>query len=284
MPTMWAPGSALYCEEVAMRGSVGAGGEGGGENWPAVVVRDSDGQVRFVVQSAAVNYGDALGNRRWLADSSAFVAMVDNGAMQGSGWSRIGYAVVQADGSGLEMLPALPGSDVGSFRAPAYAGAIPHPSDTAWMAFGHLDALDRRTNRWVHANIPADSFPGHIEPWAGREFELSFLLPHGGHGGGGLPSLIAPRISQALPPDSGGELPLRIRGEGDCLNLRAQPSLAAEALTCLVDGSVLTVASPQPAGGQPPPAFVRNDEGSWVHVQWRAGEYGWVSASYLEWV
>ena len=219
MPTMWAPGSALYCEEVAMRGETGSTTE----NWPAVIVRDATGMPTVAIRSAAVYYGDGLGNRRWLADSSAFVAMVDNGATEGAGWSRIGYAVVQADGKKMEMLPAVPNPGTHFPEIPSSRGAIPHPTDTPLMAFGHLDVLDRRTGNWVRANLPADTIPGHVDPWAGRQYELAIVLPHGGHDGAVAPALIAPQVlhpavnyldGRPILPE---ELQMRIKGEGDCL-------------------------------------------------------------------
>ena len=76
----------------------------------------------------------------------------------------------------------------------------------------------------------------------------------------------APPGAEALIPGTNAI----VRGEGDCLRLRAQPSLDGERLTCLPDGSTVLVLE----------GTVEADGFRWQHVQ--AGALvGWAAAEFL---
>ena len=84
---------------------------------------------------------------------------------------------------------------------------------------------------------------------------------------GGVASVHAP------PPASAALIPgtnAIVRGEGDCLRLRAQPALAGERITCLPDGSTVLVLE----------GTASADSFRWQLVQ--AGALvGWVADQYL---
>ena len=64
----------------------------------------------------------------------------------------------------------------------------------------------------------------------------------------------------------------RVVDTGLCLNVRAEPSLAARALDCMADGVLLRDLGE-----------MREAEGvTWVRVSTPAGVEGWASAKYLE--
>ena len=58
-----------------------------------------------------------------------------------------------------------------------------------------------------------------------------------------------------------------------CLNLRADPSLDAEILACLPNGTVAEV----------PEAGNYADWSRWMHIRTDDGLEGWASAEYLRW-
>ena len=62
-----------------------------------------------------------------------------------------------------------------------------------------------------------------------------------------------------------------VRGDGDCLRVRAAPSITAEVLTCLADGSqALVLAGP-----------VTADAHSWLQIE-ASSTIGWAAGEYLE--
>ncbi len=271
----WSPGGRMSLAEVALRGFTGGGGEGGGENWPAIIVRNSEGQMTARVLSAALYYGDGV-TGRWLADGSGFVALVDNGRTEGPGWDRIGYAIFSPNGILQERLP-LPEYDKSHqtwWRSLFYMGATPHPTDPNLLAFGRTAVHNRATKQWMHVDFDDPAGPAHLNPWSGRANEIVLSVPHLGHGGGGIPALLPPR---AWPVGVPG---FRVEGTGDCVNMRESPSLQAKAITCLADGTYTEVTTPP--GPSSNISFIRNEEGAWAYVT--TGRLsGWVSSAYLRW-
>ena len=84
-----------------------------------------------------------------------------------------------------------------------------------------------------------------------------------------------PLTPEGEPVDTSGPKfvagdPALVAGVGTCLNLRAEPSTSAALVTCMQDGTLLTVlAGPQDAGGV-----------TWWNVQF-GGNTGWASDEYL---
>lgn len=63
----------------------------------------------------------------------------------------------------------------------------------------------------------------------------------------------------------------KVKGTGDCLNIRAQPGLAAPILACIKEGSSLEdTGETRPAGGI-----------TWLSVTTESGVKGWASKDYL---
>lgn len=64
----------------------------------------------------------------------------------------------------------------------------------------------------------------------------------------------------------------RVKGEGDCVNLRRDPSLAEPVLDCLGDGAIVNLREPRSSDGTR----------SWQSVVGPSGQEGWIAAEFLE--
>ncbi|MFA7297042.1 MAG: hypothetical protein WC211_07655 [Dehalococcoidia bacterium] len=79
--------------------------------------------------------------------------------------------------------------------------------------------------------------------------------------------LAAPRASAALDPGSNAV----VRADGDCLRMRAQPSLQGTLLACVPDGSIVSVLA----------GSVAVDGFQWQRISF-AGQIGWSVEIYLQ--
>jgi hypothetical protein len=153
---------------------------------------------------------------------------------------------------------------------------VPAPDNPDLFSFGRTALYDRRRNTWFVANLVNNDGPAHLDPWAtGRSDEMVFATPHGGHGGGSPPAVVAPAVE--YPPFS-DSLRFAVARAGTCLNLREGPGPGYAVITCLADGVRLTLDT------VPGRFSVENNEyGAWIRVRSDAGQSGWVSNAYLDW-
>lgn len=262
--------------------------EGSGETWPAVVLEDSAGRELIRVRSAALSYGDALPRERWLADNSGFVAMVRDPA-EAPPLPRLPfrYALIGLDGS-MELLPVPPVEPTEWYTNPLRNGPVPSPDDPDLLSFGRFYLYNRRTATWFIPKLADRNGPAHwsfgSSPWDGAPGEMVFALGHGGHGGGGVPALIAPLIEK-VPFPAEVRMRFRVKGTGSCLNLRERPDANGRVITCLADGAVVELDPKGQVlweGTTQGYSFAWSDDGDWALVN-AGGLKGWVSAGYLEW-
>ena len=144
------------------------------ETSTVLVIDGENGQTRFRIRSARLNYGDELGGARWLADSSGLVVQTRIGG-------KVGYSLVSADGSRLEPLPDPPGAAQKWFEHADVRGAAPSPDDPSLIAFGRTSVYDRASGSWLGMD-PTEAAPAHEGPWGGTGSEEAVLaLPHRPH-------------------------------------------------------------------------------------------------------
>ena len=252
--------------------------DGGGEQWPAVVVSDTaTGQPLFRVKSATLDYGDGLLGSRWNPDSSGFI--IQTGPLMppapGGRALRPQYATVSMDSQTVNPIPLSGGK--------RWAGPVPSQALSGIYALGHTSVFTMGSSgRTFAANVPG-TFSQHIAPWGNRSDEVRFALPEFGHGLGPPPTLLAPAIEHVPFSDA---LSLVVSGTGDCLNIRPEPALASTPLVCVPDGTQLEATAPDTP--LTPVASVTNDDGTWIHVDIGPGLHtpsvsGWASADYLRW-
>jgi hypothetical protein len=267
---------------------VGPFGEGGGETWPGAVLLDASGAPVFRLRSAALRYGDFFQPQdRWLADSSGFVAMLARTGDEAGPGDAFRYGVVSLSGR-IEDFPPGPRMDDRWYARFGYGGPVPSPFDPDLFSFGRYNLYNRRLDRWFVPRITDTNGPAHLQPvdspWCARLGEMVFATGHGGHGGAGLPALLAPRLERAPFPDA-PLLRFRVAGTGSCLNLRDAPSASGSVLACVNDGQELELDLEGERlweGADERISFTARDGGFWALV--RAGDQrGWASTAYLEW-
>lgn len=264
-------------------------GLGSGEVWPAVELLDAAGRPLFRVRSAALGYGDNLPPARWLADGSAFIAMVrDPVESPPAPWQPLRYALVTPAGE-MELLPAPPVAQSKWYNQPLVNAPAPSPYDPDLLSFGRFYLYNRRSRAWFIPKITSEDGPAHWgandSPWVVGPGQVVFALGHGGHDGRLTPALAAPLLEQAPFPI---EPPMRFRVErtGSCLNLREKPGTSTAVVACLPDGTELEL---DPDGeilwesASRGYSYTQSNDGDWVLVRAPGGLRGWVSARYLGW-
>jgi len=252
--------------------------------WPAVVVADAaTGEPHFRVRSAFLVYGDGLPRRRWWSAGRGrglIVGVLDE-AVAGGAPSRdaISYRSV-LPGPQPSLGGDFGGPDLGSewYHRRRTMGPVPAPQGLG-VSYGRLAYTDRGSA--FQANIdPESGGPTHRDPWGAQSEEMVFALGHGGHGGGSLGVLLRPRIE--LPPFSDAMAFVVARTDSS-LNVRSEPSLEAEILANLLDGSRAELAD-RP-DGDPSATFEPGSTSPrlWVHVRAEDGAEGWVDSAFLDW-
>lgn len=254
---------------------------GPGESWPEAVVVDDRSPERLRVRSAALSYGDTLPTSRWLSDGSGFIALFDDQKFPGPPSERASYRLVRPDTRTFEFMRIPRGGGREWYDRVYTRGPEPCPWDAALVAVGRTSVVNHRTGVTLASALMTDrSGPDHLDPWSGRPGEMVFSWPHGGHGGRSLPSLIRPSFATAPPREP---FTFRVGGTGDCLNLRAGPAVAAPVVGCYADGTLVTLVDISGAPDPEAPAFLRDDDGAWLHVSGPGGTVGWVSSTYVQW-
>jgi hypothetical protein len=252
--------------------------DAGGDSWPIVTCWSIESQEPlFRVRSATFSGGDFLSGPRWLADSSGF--LVYTGGEPGQPGVR---TALITPGQGAEpVIEYLP-----------YFPMVASPGDADLFATGHSSVWNRRTGQEFEVGATL-GFSDFFSPWNGASDEIVSVVPHGGHGGYEVGMLLAPSIEQ---PPFGDAMRFAVTGAGTCLNLRSAPGLAASIVTCVPEGTVLDIETPNtpphpdPDNRQPDEPFEglathRNwaDGEEFVHVREPAGATGWVATTYLTW-
>jgi hypothetical protein len=248
------------------------------EAWPSVHVVDGDGRLQFLVRSAATTFPDGLQGDRWLADSSAFVALVRGDGSNGTA-NAFQQALIDKDGRFITRLPVPPAPVFRRwFEEEPFRDGRPSPENAELISFGRLHVYNRRTDKWVSANIAGEAGPDFLDPWSGSENNAVFALPRQEFDREWLlPTLIAPRI-QRPPLDRSAHFVVVTDSEG--LNLRTEPALSGQVVANVPDGSRLRFGE---APG-PQAQFSKRDESfTWVFVRTEDGVSGWVNSAYLAW-
>ena len=138
-----------------------------------IVIDGTTGRNLFRIRSARLNYGDELGGARWLADSSGLVIQSRIGG-------KVGYSIVDVEGSRVEPLPEPPRRSDEWFAHPDMRGGVACPDDPALISFGRTDVYDRRSGRWA-SMAPETGAPAHLDPWTHTSGEMVLALPHQPH-------------------------------------------------------------------------------------------------------
>jgi hypothetical protein len=107
---------------------------------------------------------------------------------------------------------------------------------------------------------------------------MVFALPHGGHGGGGVPVLLEPFVEY---PPFNDALTMQVAAD-DCLNLREGPHIEAPVKPCLPDGTRVDLIA-DPSGDGCATWVDSSVTGYWLYVQAPAAR-GWVNSAYLAWL
>tara|TARA_Y100000588_G_scaffold363091_2_gene425432 strand:+ start:1710 stop:2450 length:741 start_codon:yes stop_codon:yes gene_type:complete len=139
-----------------------------------LVIDGKTGQNRFRIRSARLNYGDDLGGPRWLADSSGLIVQT---RIDG----KLGYSIVDAEGTKIEQLPDPPRGSGEWFEHPDIRGAVPAPDDPSLVSFGRTATYDRSSGHWLTMRLETGA-PAHTDPWMQtRSEEMMLALPHHPH-------------------------------------------------------------------------------------------------------
>lgn len=255
---------------------------GGAESvrWAAVQVLDASTSALVRVRSASLRFGDALPARRWLADGSGFVAMVNGEKPPATpAWDRPGYAVIAPDGNLTQRISFPAPSGANWWQQPINRGPAPHPSRPEIVSIGRLGFLDLKTGRSAEATLATDG-PAHLDPWSAGANEVVFTLGHGGHGGYAEPGLLSLKVER---PPLAADLRFRVARTESCLNLRDAPTIDAAIRTCLAEGVVVALQPKTPSDPSGLSTGQRMSDGLWVRVVAPDGFAGWVNAAYLDW-
>ncbi len=266
---------------------IGTGdGAGGQAEWPVVVIASIENATP-VVRAQRVALTNGIVTFQWLPDSSALIVQ-----------SEDGFALLAPDGA-LQPLP---------FPVASHFDPVPIPSpDTAdrFLYDGRVVDIKGDEVAPVPAVTVAWSTPTESRPWSwwlastyawGPTPDLVVLtstqFPGGDFGRGGVATLgLPPHITTgpaAATPDE--PIRLRVASDGDNLNVRAAPGLAAEPIGKFPHGTLITLTRDttiQHCGDRG--CSILNDpdlpygESYWLYVRDEAGLQGWVTSEFIEW-
>ena len=263
-------------------------GEGSGEAWSAIELLTADGFPLLRVRSAALAYGDSLPRNRWLADSSAFVAMIRDLGEPRAPNRPFRYALISPRGA-ITELPTPPVEPDQWYKRPGINGPVPSLRDPDLLSFGRFYLFNRRTGDWFIPKMTDTGGPAHWyqndSPWMAGPDEMVFSLGHGGHGGSGAPALIASLVEQSPFPNE-ARMRFRVERTGSCLNMRDKPDQNASIVSCLPDGTIVELDPQGEAlweGAQQGYSHATSATGTWALVTAPGGLRGWVSPAYLGW-
>ncbi|HWI64829.1 MAG TPA: SH3 domain-containing protein, partial [Symbiobacteriaceae bacterium] len=232
---------------------------------PSLVVQDAaTGAPQLRLVGAEQCYGYAIAGSHWTADVSAILF-----------GARDGFYMAGTDGS-LRQPPAFNTKD--EWHEP-----FPSPTDPKLF----VDRVETQgTNAWrleiveeSGKKVQSATFEGNLGSlwpvgplWhpSGTFVQISWY----NRGGTGAPCgdyriPLAPVVQKPPFPE---QLSLTVAGTGDCLNVRTEPSVSAQVVACLKDGTKVTVA---PDANQV--AQIWGDQRQWARVKTADGKAGWAS-------
>ncbi|HYF94614.1 MAG TPA: SH3 domain-containing protein [Symbiobacteriaceae bacterium] len=240
---------------------------------PTLVFSDAaTGAPKYRVLGADTCYGYAMVGNPWTADGAAAIFH-----------GRDGFYQVTADGE-LSKPPTFNSAE--GWHQPFPSPTDPNLfadlvsfSDGSWqLGIADGSASLRNSVTFSHA-VPGLWPVGPLWHPTGAFVQMS-LFARGGTGApcGDFRIPLAPAVQKAPFP---AELTLEVTGTGDCLNVREGPSRGARILTCLKDGTRVTVADDASQAAQ-----TWGDGGQWARVRTPDGPTGWASVEdqFLKWV
>ena len=266
---------------------LGAGqGMGGEAEWPVVViasVQDAAPAVR--AQRVALTNGIVTFD--WLADSSALIVQ-----------SEDGFALLATDGS-LQQLP---------FPVAFHSDPVPIPAPDATDRFAYNGRIvDEAGNEVGDPPAVADAWSTLTEArrwswwtrshyaWGASADRLVLVrteVPGRDFGRGGVATLgLPPHIVTGPAAATPGPVHLRVASDGDNLNVRAAPGLAAERIGKLPHGALITVDRDTTIDfcGLFVGCSILNDPDLtsenpwWLYIRAEDGLAGWVTSEFVEW-
>jgi SH3 domain-containing protein len=258
-------------------------GAGGIAEWPVVVIASIE-DATPVVRAQRVALTNGIVTFQWLPDSSALVVQ-----------SEDGFALLTPDGA-LQPLP---------FPVAFHSDPVPIPAPDASSRFLYNGrVVDATSNEVTPTPAVTEAWGGGPNPsWWTRNFydwattaDRIILtrteFPAGDFGRGGIATLgLPPRITTgpaAATPDE--PIRLRVASDGDNLNVRAAPGLAAERIGRFPHGTLITLSRDTTidyCGDRG--CSILNDpdlpygDSWWLYVRDENGLEGWVTSEFVEW-
>ena len=263
-------------------------GLGGYDEWPVVVITSIE-HAAPVVRAQRLALTNGIVTFDWLPDSSALVVQHEQG-----------FALLSPDGS-IEDLPfpvafhnnpvPLPAPD-GTARS-LFDGQM---MDSSGQPLGQLPPV---VDAW--AGAPETQTPTHSW-WFGASYRwnstgdrsLFVRAEVGGKdfGRGGVATLgLPPHITTGPDAATPGPIHLRVASDGDNLNVRSAPGLAAERIGQFPHGTLITLTrDPASERCDSRGCSILNDLDPtsdnpwWLYVRDEAGTLeGWVTSEFVEW-
>ncbi|MBT5775096.1 MAG: SH3 domain-containing protein [Dehalococcoidia bacterium] len=263
--------------------AVGTGfGAGGEAEWPVVVIASIE-HATPVVRAHRVALTNGIVTFHWLADSSALVVQ-----------SQDGFALLAPDGT-LEQLP---------FPVASHNDPVPIPAPDALTRFLYdgrvVDAAGNElwpvapvVETWTSGPDP-NWWIGNSYAWTSTSLRIVFIhtaVPARDFGRGGIATLGLPaHITTGPAAATPDPIRLRVASDGDNLNVRAAPGLAAEPIGKFPHGTLITLirdTTIEHCG--PLGCSILNDPDLpygtswWLYVRDEAGLEGWVTSEFVEW-
>ena len=242
--------------------------------WPIVVIRDTGScEPLFRVLSAYTYQG--LWQAEWLSDSAGYVLGL-----------KESFAVVPVDPErGLTYLPAAPnwlGQVPGPVPAPEGGGRY-----FSYAFHGVYDAAEGELKRVDFVSEHPDSgVPWEFTSWGSTHEEVHYQTGRwgplswwdGAFGGAVQWHLLQPKVEFPPFPD---ELSFIVAGTGDCLDLFESVEFGTEAVSCLPDGTRVSLvrSAHHPHVHLSSRPHATGDRSA--HVRTEDGLEGWVSIEYL---
>lgn len=249
--------------------------------WPAVVIASAETcEPLFRVRSAYILAGYWHG--QWLSNSEGFVVGVAGGNYHAGGPGPLRYTIARLHPE-PELVDLPPPPPDLAFSP----GPVPAPTGNGrYFAYGFPVVYDALGDRWIPTAVKPTDFYEETTgisndfpfEWGATREELhaTFNFYDGAH------FLWAPWHMQPkmeFPPFD-DELGFRVAGTASCLNLRKSADEESAVLSCLPDGTRVTLGQPRERTreGEPYP----NAVGDRVYVRTEDGLEGWVSSAYLD--
>lgn len=231
-----------------------------------------------------------LDGRRWLGDSSGFVAAIqdpDAPTDDARTWMQgRRFAIIRVDGS-IDVLSKVESEEYGLGGADAFP--LPSPADPDLFSLGGRAIFNARTGR-VLPLPPGIFIERSLDPWGQSSTEMRFMLSR-------LETTDAPnQVATPLPPPVFERPPYAtalafvVARAEPCVDLLRFPTENSSVVACVGDGTacILAPRATLPAGRGSPPsnvptAFQWAGRQALVRVRTEIGDEGWLPLQYLDW-